>query len=158
GSGQIQSGYELSDRTRQRCIERAFDGNVLETAQHARPLLKGKAWRAHLQLERGRLPRRVDASVEGEGRARGVHGETLEKPATRSAPEHAGQPLYRQIGFAADPRDVIEGQLPANGEVGEGEFRVQRLELGWHVSGAEIERIAQRNPAVDDLDRLHFDR
>ena len=58
-----------------------------------------------------------------------------------------------------DPGDALEVQRPPDREVGEGEARVQLLEIGRHVRRAEVEsyhaaKLALQNELRSELDRL----
>ena len=61
---EIQVGHEPIDRTVERRGERGLHGDVFQAADHAGPLLKGEARRAHLKVQCRRLRPRVDRAVE----------------------------------------------------------------------------------------------
>src|SRR5213078_1786881 len=99
-----------------------------------------------------------DTAVEGEHGSGGAHRQVFEEPAARSAAERVAQRIDREIGRAADPGGAFELQPPPDRVVSERDRRVQRLEVRGGVQGTELERIAQRDPAVDRLDGLNLDR
>ena len=151
-SGQPHIRGERVDRALQRRLERGVDRDVPQSANDARPLLKREARRAHLQIQRGRLLLGIDRPVERVRGLRRLNREALEEPAVGAAAERAAQRAHRQIRCVPDPRHAVEVQRPADREVGEREKRIQLLEVGRHVGGAEVERILQRDSAVDHLD------
>ncbi len=158
GAGESQIGFERVHRSLERGVEVALDGDVRETAQHAGPLLKRELRRPHAQVEGRRPGRVVDDPVERERGPGGLHRQLLEEPAVRAAAERTAQRVDRQVRRVADPRDAIEPQRPAHRHVGEREGGVERLVVGRDVRGAEGQWVAERDMAVDDLDRLDPDR
>jgi hypothetical protein len=111
-----------------------------------------------VKIERRWFRPGVDPAIDCERRSRRFDEQLVEKPSTRSASKIASEPLDRQLRFAADPRDALEDQLPPDRVIRERQRRVQRGKMRWQVRGAEVERIAQDDVAIDDLDRLNLDR
>ncbi len=155
----MNRGVESVDRTGECGVERCVDGDVFQTAQHARPFLKREAARARAQVEH-RWPIVVLANRSGkhERRAGRFDVESIEEPTGRPPAERTGNAVDREIRRVTDPRQPIEGERPPHGRVREREDGVERLEVGRHVGGAEVDRIGERDPPVDDFDRLHGNR
>ncbi len=102
-AGESQVGRQPIDRTFQRRVERGVDRDVFQAADHAGPLLKREARRAHLQVQRRRLRPRVDRAVERVApTARSATAKLLEEPAVRAAAEPSAS--------ADRPRDPARGR------------------------------------------------
>ena len=67
GARQRQLGVESRCGTAQSGVERRVDGDVPESAQHARPFLKREALGVDGEVEDGRLPAGIDLAVERKG-------------------------------------------------------------------------------------------
>ena len=103
GAGELNRCLEPGQRPLQMRFEARVDGDVLETVEHASPLLEGKPAGAYLQVERGRDAVLVDSATERERGARRLQQQPIEPPTVRSTPDRARQVRHRQLRSNADP-------------------------------------------------------
>src|SRR5437016_1024847 len=96
----------------QASLERAFDGDVLESMDHAAPFPEMKALRLDLQTERRRWRLLVHMPVDEKLTLWCPYRHLGEGPSSMAVRENAGERIHREVGRRRAPRRVCDRKPP----------------------------------------------